>query len=67
MLKTAAPPERSTSDRLEVGDGEGGDSVGGSGGKPPHYWIQLDHSRCRSQERWGLATMKMLAVVVIIH
>ena len=33
MLKTAAPPERLISDRLEVGDGEGGDGVGGSGGE----------------------------------
>ena len=32
MLKTAAPPERSTSYRLEVGDGKGGDSVDGGNG-----------------------------------
>ena len=31
MLKTAAPPERSISDRLEVGDGEGDDGVGSDG------------------------------------
>ena len=33
MLKTAAPPEKSTSDRLEIGDGESGDGLGGSGGE----------------------------------
>ena len=29
MLKMAAPLERLTSNRLEVGDGEGGDNIGG--------------------------------------
>ena len=52
MLKTTGSLERSTSKELGVGDGEVvGFDVGGSGGKPPHYWIQLDHPRCRSLER----------------
>lgn len=37
MLKTTGSPERSTSRKLGVGDGEVvGFGIGGSGGKPPH-------------------------------
>ena len=50
------------------GDGEVvGFGVGGSGGELPHCWIRPDHPRCRSLERWGSTTMRLLAVVVMVH
>ena len=37
--------------------------ISGRGDKPPHCWIQLDHPKCWSLERWGLTTMRLLVVV----
>ena len=63
--ETTGSPEVSTAEGLEVDDGEVA-GIGGSGGELPHCWIQLDHRRCQSLERWGLTIMRLMAVVVMV-